>query len=271
MVSRKGLSIICAFLFLSVIIFSLLLSRISPQEEKKIYYLPSLEYLKLVSGTFKPLFAEMLFIKGVLDISEEVPDRMSYFLKLFETAINLDPKLVSACFFGGIVVPVKKEEIPSGIKFLKEGMRLNPSDWRIPFWIGFNYLELGIYSKVIEYYRLASNLPDSPAYLKTNLAFFYYKADRPKEGLLYLEGLFHSLKDRRLLEIIEKKIEWLEGLVFLEAKLTEFKRLFGIWPSDLEDLLETGLIDKIPPDPFGEGYYLEKGLFGGVPKVRSRF
>lgn len=269
MKSRWFLLIACALLF-SVITLSLHLSKIYPQEKTKIFYLPSLGYLKLVSGTFKPLVAQMLFVKGVLELSEEVPDRTSYFLKLFEISINLDPKLVSAYFFGGVAVPIKKEEIPLGIRFLKEGMRLNPFDWRIPFWIGFDYLELGAYSKVIEYYNIASNLPNSPPYLKTNLAFFYYKADRPKEGILYFEGLLRSLKDERLLKIIEKKIEWLKGLVSLETKIEEYRRFYGAWPSDFKDLLEAGLIDKIPQDPFGEGYYLEKGLLDGVPKVRSK-
>ena len=269
--SKWILLIVCIFFFLSVFSFSLFLFKIYPQKKTKIYYLPSLEYLKLVSGTFRPLFAEMLFIKGILEISEKVPQRIDYFLKLFEIVVNLDPKLISAYIFGGVVVPRNKEEIALGIKFLKKGMRLNPSDWRIPFWIGFDYLQLGIYSKVIEYYRIASNLPQSPSYLKSNLAFYYYKAGKIKEGLLYLEGLLHSLEDKRLLKIIKEKIKWLKGLVLLEEKVEEYKNHYGIWPSDLKDLVEKGLLDKIPQDPFGKGYYLEKDLFGGRPRVKSRF
>lgn len=271
MQKKKPLLMICIFLFLCVIAYSLYLSKIYPREKTKIYYLPSSEYLELISGTFRPLFAEMIFIKGVLELSEEVPDRTNYFLELFRTVVNLDPQLISAYFFGGVIVPVKKEEIAMGIKFLKEGIRLNPSEWRIPFWIGFNYLQLGAYSKVIEYYRIASDLPHSPSYLKSNLAFYYYKADRPKEGILYLEGLLHSLKDERLLKMMEKRIAWLKGLVLLEVKIEEYRRLYGIWPSDLKDLLEAGLIDEIPLAPFGGGYYLEKGLWDMAPKVRSRF
>lgn len=263
--------VVCFLLFLSVITFSLYLFKIYPQEEIKIYYLPSLEYLKLASGSFTPLISHILFIKGILELSEEVPNRTNYFLKLFEISINLDPKLVSAYFFGGVIVPTEKEEIPLGIKFLKEGIRLNPSEWRIPFWIGFNYLQLGAYSKVIEYYKIASHLPNSPSYLRTNLAFYYYKADRPKEGILYLESLLGSLKDERLLKMIEKKIEWLKGLVFLETKVEEYKSRYGVWPSDLKDLIEKGLIDKIPQDPFGKGYYLDEQWYKYPGRIRSRF
>ena len=268
--SRKRLLIICFFLFLSTVVFSFFLSRSSFQERGKIYYSPPTDYLKLVSGTFRPVFAQMLFIKGVLELSEDVPDRMSYFLKLFNTVVNLDRGLLNACFFGGVVVPNKKEEIVLGIKFLKRTMSLNPSEWRIPFWIGFDYLQLGVYSKVIEYYRIASNLPDSPVYLKTNLAFYYYQESNPQEGVLYLEGLLHSLKDEHLLKVIRKKIEWLKNLVFLEEKIKTYKELYGFWPKSLNDLIKKSLIDTIPPDPFGKGYYLEQSVLGGAPKVKSK-
>lgn len=270
MLSQRFLPIICVFLFLSVFASSLYLSPVSSQQKKKIYYLPSLESLKLISGNFRPLFAEALFIKGVLELSEPIPGRMDYLLKLFGTSIGLDPKLISAYFFGGVVVPRNEEEIASGIKFLKQGLKLNSSNWKIPFWLGFNYLQLGNYAKAAEYYRIAANLPDSPNYLKTNLAFFYYKSNRAQQGLLYLEGLLHSLKDKRVLAIIERKIEWLKGLTFLEKKVAQYKLLYGIWPSELKDLVKVNLIKQIPEDRFGKGYYLEKGLLES-PKIRSRF
>jgi len=245
------------------------LSRISTQEKKKIYYLPSLDYLKLSSGSFRPLFAEMIFVKGVLDIPDKVPNRINYFLNLFNTSIGLDPKLINAYFLGGVVIPTGKDEINAGIEFLRKGLALNSSDWRIPFWIGFDYFELGMYDKVIKYYWMASSVPNSPPYLKTNLAFLYYKANRPKEGLLYLEGLYHFIKDTHTLKIMEKKIEWLKGIVDLEAKTEEYRKIYGAWPLNLDDLVKRGLIKEIPYDPFGKGYYLDKNSRNGTPEVKS--
>ena len=268
--SKKTLRAICILLLL-VPLFSLHLSKFSVQQKKKIYYTSSMDYLELISGSFRPLFAEMIFIKGILGLPEEAPDRMSYFLNLFNTSIDLDPKLINAYFLGGVVVPTGKEEVTTGIKFLKKGMALNPSEWRIPFWIGFNYLELGVYSKVIKYYRMASDLPGSPPYLKTNLAFLYYKANRPQEGLLYLKGLCNFIKDNHILKIMKNKIKWLEKIVNLEKKIEEYREMHGVWPLNLDDLVKRKLIKEIPDDPFGKGYYLEKDLLSGIPKVRSKF
>lgn len=260
-----------AVFLLLVFIFSVYLSDNFTRQNTEVYFFPSADYLKLISGTFRPLSADMLFIKGVLEMSDEIPDRRNYLFNLFETSAELDPKLIGAYFFGGVAVPVNKEEIAWGINFLKKGMKLNPYEWRIPFWIGFNYLELGIYSKAAQYYRIASDLPGSPRFLKTNLAFLYYKAGDLPSGILYLEGLSQSLKDKRLLEIIDKKINWLKGLVYLEGKVQDYKDIYGLWPSDLEELLDKGIIKEVPLDPFGKGYYLQKDTFHDIPKVRSKF
>lgn len=269
--SRWTLSIVCVILFLSVIAFSLYLFETYPKEKVKIYYLPSTDYLKLVSGTFRPLFAETLFIKGVLELSEGIPDRQNYLSKLFLTSIQLDPKLISACFFGGMVVPRTRQDIPLGIRFLKEAMKLNPIEWRIPYWIGFNYFQLQDYLKAAEYYQQASALPGSPSFLTTNLAMFYYWAGKPELALWYLEGLYQSVGDERLLELIRLKMDWLKNIVFLEKKVKEYKKIYGYWPKDLEELIKKGLLDKIPEDPFGRGYELDEEWYRGPGRVKSRF
>lgn len=271
MKEQRLLFVLSSIFLLFVFIFSTHFSGSLTRQSRKLYFFPSSDYLKPVSGTFRPLAADMLFIKGVLEMSDDIPDRRDYLFKLFETSADLDTRLIGAYFFGGAALPVSKEEIASGINFLKKGMKFNPYEWRLPFWMGFNYLELGIYSKAAQYYRIASDLPGSPQFLKTNLAFLYYKAGDSQNGILYLEGLSQSLKDKRLLEVIDKKIKWLKGLVYLEGKVQDYKRIYGLWPSDLEELSAKGIIKEIPADPFGKGYYLEKDTFQDTPKVRSKF
>lgn len=56
------------------------------------------------------------------------------------------------------------------------------------------------------------------------------------------------------------------NLVFLEKKVEEYNKLYGSFPKNLKELVEVGLIEKIPQDPFEEGYFINsKG------EIRSRF
>lgn len=270
MADRKKLLVLCAFILLILYAFSFQLSRISIEQERQNYYVPSLQYLEFIGGTFKPLLADLLFIKGILELFEDVPDRADYFLTLFRTTVGLDERLINPYFLGGIVVPLNREEVYKGIEFLQEGMRKHPFDWRFPYWIGFCYLELKDYSKVIEYYQIASNVPHSPSFLKTTLAYYYYKAGKLDEGALYLSSLTDSVDDERILDILDKKTRWLKQMSFLKDKVNEYYLKNNSWPLSLQDLIDKQLIDKIPDDPFGREYYLDTGEPGKPPEVKSR-
>lgn len=251
-------------IFLFIAAGSYLLENNFLFEKQKFFYVPPANYLKVICGSFRSLCADLFYIRGVLAItqSDEFKNRgdwANWVQKNFETALTLDPKLTQGYFFAGIViVRDKPEEIKKGISFLENGLKLNSSDWQIPYWIGLNYYQAGDFLKAAEYYQKASAFPDAPQFLKSNQPAFYYKANRPDLGLAYLEGLAHSVKDPEQLKWIEIKLKWFENIVELQGKVEAFKRLYGYPPLDLEKLIEAGLLKEIPADPFGVGYYIDK-------------
>ncbi|MCF7873832.1 MAG: hypothetical protein K9L84_03560 [Candidatus Omnitrophica bacterium] len=271
MYSRKFSFTLFSLFFIFTIILSFYLSKKSPIQQKINYFLVPAKTLKITTGTFQPLVAELLFIKGVLGLSENRPQQTDNLMSLFETSIELNPKIKEAYFLGAVVVPKNKKDILKGISLLKKGLELNPSSWRIPYWIGFNYLELRIYSKVIEYYKKAANKPNSPGYIKTNLPFFYYKNQNYQQGIVYLQTLLKTVKDKNVKRIMENKINWLKNIIFLEKKIQDYKNLYKQWPISLKELVKKDLLDKIPSDPFGKKYYLERKSLKNKPKIKSKF
>jgi tetratricopeptide (TPR) repeat protein len=271
---KRVLNLLClillAFLFTSVFAISFFLERIFPLEKEKIFYLPPLDSLKVISGTFHSFCADIFYIRGVLAITDEFEDRSSWVnwvQKNFDVAVSLDPKLTQAYFFAGVVVARDKEGIQKGIQFLEKGIKLNPDEWQIPYWIGFNYYQLGDYLKAVEYYQEASELAGAPKFLKSIQPMYYYKAGRPDLGLMYLEGLLHSIKDPKQLQWIKIKLKWLKNIIYLEEKIGQFKEIHHRLPEGLEELVEVGLMKEIPEDPFGTGYYLDKDS----GRIKSRF
>lgn len=259
---------VCLFIF--IVAGSFFLENALMLPKKKFFYVPPLDYLKIISGSFRTFCADIFYIRGVLAITEEIENRSTWIdwvQRNFEVATSLDPKLTQGYFFAGVVVARDEQGIKKGIKFLERGIKRNPDEWQIPYWIGFNYYQLGDYLKAIEYYKKASNLPAAPKFLKSIQPMSYYKAERPDLGLMYLEGLLHSIKDPKQLEWIEIKLMWLQNLVYLEEKVEQFKEVYGRWPEGLEELIEVGLLKEIPQDPFGRGYYLDKDS----GRVKSKF
>lgn len=229
-------------------------------KKEEFFYVPPLNYLKVASGSFQSFCADIFYIRGILAITEQFKDRMSWVdwvQKNFEVATDLDPKLTQGYFFAGVVIAHGEEGIKKGIQFLERGLKQNTKEWQIPYWIGFNYYQLGDYLKAVEFYEQAAHLPDAPGFLKSIQPMYYYRAGRPDLGLLYLQGLRNSVGDPKQLEWIEEKLKWIQNIVYLEDKLKQFKALYGYCPERIEDLKGAGLLEEIPEDHFGGGYYLD--------------
>lgn len=264
------LRLLAVSVFVIAVFYSLLLERSFLVEKKRIFYVPPLDYLISTSGTFRSSLADIFYIRGVLELTEEIKDRdfwADWVQKNFEAATTLDPKLIQGYFFAGVVIASNESLIKKGIQFLERGLKRNSQSWEIPYWIGFNYYQLGEFLKAAEYYQRASQFEQAPVFLKSNPAVFYYRAKRPDLGIMYLEGLKGSIKDVRQLKWLEIKLKWLKDIVGLEEKVSQYKMLYGRMPEDLEKLIAAGLLKEIPGDPFGSGYYLD----AASGKVKSRF
>ena len=220
---------------------------------------------------FRNLAADMFLIRGILSAGDEEMHSFIHILENLRLAARLNPRLTYAYIVGGITAPRNNEEMLTGIQFLEEGLKKYPYEWRLAFWMGFNYLQLGDNLKSAEYYRVASNMPDAPNYLKSMAARYYYEGGEPDVALLYLKGIHNSVNDPKLLRNLEIKIKWLRNIVFLEEKCVLFRNKYGYWPNDLEELLQSEFIKEIPPDPFGKGYYIKKENNPRYGRVKSRF
>jgi hypothetical protein len=52
------------------------------------------------------------------------------------------------------------------------------------------------------------------------------------------------------------RLHALEKIFFLEQKIQEYKRQYNILPESLEQLVERGIIDQIPDDPYGGTFHI---------------
>lgn len=261
MVTALKMTGMAGILITIIVCLSIFLDENVSLYRESVHYVPPFKFIKLISGTFQSFWADIFYIRGIMAITgkfENREERTYWVQQNLKLATDLDPELLQAYFFGGIVLGRTEKTIRMGIKFLKEALIKRPSDWHIFYWIGFSFYELGDYSLAIKYYKKASDFPDAPEYLKSNQPMLYYKAGKPDLGISYLEGLLHSVKDSKQLEWIKVKLEWLRNISFLEKKVKEFEQIYSRPPENLQEMVAKGILDKIPQDPFLGGYYLDK-------------
>lgn len=177
---------------------------------------------------------------------------------------------------------------------LKKGMALNPDDWNIPYQLGFmNYLYYKDYEEAAENFEVASRKPDAPTdYLQRLAANLLTKAD-PKKNCQTAKNLWGNAiktainKDTKLrserhyielsmlcdlLDLREKiqvfqsrqnqlreKIKLENEVLLKAAKKGQKPKLKPLptsqtAPSSLQDLVNVGLLPRIPKDFYGRDY-----------------
>jgi hypothetical protein len=239
-------------------------------DKERFLFIPPAEYLQSLRGSFKNFLADIYYIRGILALTDTFStyqQKIYWIQEHCRAAVILDSRLLQAFFFGGIVVAKDKESTRRGIGFLEEGLRLLPTQWEIPYWLGFNHYTLGEYLEAAQFYQAASLLPGAPKFLRSNQPMLYYKAGKPELGPMYLEGLLETIKDPRQLEWIKLKIDWLKGILVLEGNIRDFYGRYQRYPKDLDELVDKGLITALPEDPFGQGYYFDPD----AKRVKSNF
>ncbi|MBU1109444.1 MAG: hypothetical protein KKB51_22375 [Candidatus Riflebacteria bacterium] len=250
--------LIFIILFATTIAFSFQLGSGTPAIRSGLFFVPEPEYVERLSGTFRTSVALYFYMRGALVLAGNTSEKLDLLLELFNLTLRLDPKLVQAAFLGGMVAPVTDEDLSKAIAFLEEAMRLNPNEWRIPYWTGFDYLELGNLQLGSENYWKASKFPGAPRFLRFSAANLTTQGRSLEQSIVETEGLLASVDNDDSREWIMTKMIWLQNMLTLESKAKEFKIKVSRYPVTLEELVEHGLLREIPKDDFGNGFFLVK-------------
>jgi len=228
----------------------------NPVWQKGQTFIPRPEYVARISGTYRPAVALFFLMRGALEISGETDHKIDMVLELFNLVLELDPKLVQAAFLGGLVAPTTETSLIKATAFLEKACELNKENWRIPYWTGYNYLELENINKGSEYYWKASRLEGAPPFLRYSAANLPIEGRTLEGAILETEGMLESVDNVDAREWVGQRLIWLQTMLLLEHKSRDFKNQVMRYPTDLNELVERGLIKEIPKDSFGNGFYL---------------
>jgi tetratricopeptide (TPR) repeat protein len=244
--------------FAGAVGFSYRLAAVEPPSHAKTFFVPEPELVERFSGTFRGLVAQAFYLKGVQELAFNSDQKVDVLMALFRVAVRLDPKLTNAAFLGGVVTPARAPDLVKAIAMLKDIEPLLAHNWQIPYWIGFNYLQLEQYEKAAEYYRKAGALPGALPFLMRAHISLLGRGASLEPALEEAQRMLDAAGEGDAVDWIILRIEWLKNMLHLEQVARGYKDRTGRFPSELEDMVAAGLIDKIPEDEFGGGFYLVK-------------
>ena len=202
---------------------------------------------------------QCLFYFGTLvDLRSQAPDWMRIYRALY-TSTRLDPYNMDAYYFAQAVLTWEKGMAPRAVDLLEYGFAHRTWDWYLPFYISFDYAYfLKDYEKAGMYLAKAAELKPEVGWYATLAARYFYEGGSTALALAYLKEMIPAARNEAIKRRLVTRAEALEKVLQIEEAIAEYKERFQTNPEDLERLIRAGLLKRIPEDPYGGRFYLDK-------------
>lgn len=223
------------------------------------------QVLEVISGEFRPLLADYLLLKASVYLGGRwsTPESCKQAVAtLFRQAIALDPYFFQTCYSIQGVLPWWGR-VQEAIELLEISMDHRYWDWQPCFYIGFDYYYfLHENLKASKYLMEGSKRPHAPPLLGLLAARLAQRGGDTRAGIAFLKSMYKSAEKEKVKEEIKRRIEALTGVLKLEKAIETFRSQYGRKPDTLDQLVEAGILKKIPENPYKGPYTYKDGEIG---------
>ncbi|MFN0149128.1 MAG: hypothetical protein ACKVU1_00270 [bacterium] len=230
--------------------------------QQEMVYFPSGAFLDEVSGGQSEIIADYLWLRAIQYYGmHRQTDRQYLWAKhIFDVITALNPLFVEAFRFGGLVLATDALDADGGIDLLKRGFHANPSRWEIPFDIGFvNYL-VRRDLLAAAYFRRAAALPGAGEQVERFAAFAYRRGGsegNAREMWREIQATSTNPVTHEIAQYALDDIDLEEALRHVQSAADAYRAARGASPRSPHDLVASGFLRALPPDPFGRGYVID--------------
>jgi hypothetical protein len=252
--------------FLAALALSAAEQRLYPpilREELKV--VPKREIAELLSFDHRGFLADMYFIQVSLHSGSlmwkplKFQFNSAWAYSMMDLITDLDPRFYSAYLFAGMGLIHNFDDVKLAKPILEKGMALFPDSWELPFWIGYDhYIYLWDNATAASYLGQAAHKPGAPKRFLSMLLSAQRKTGDYEGAIWALGILFDTTKDQKLKFIYARKLVQLQNLNQLQKAAEAYQQQTGGFPTDLGELVRSGLIEALPEDPFGQPYRIDE-------------
>ncbi len=245
--------------------------------EIKLGYLPHPQIIKTISGEHRSTAAaftvlRVLFYYGTIlqKLNDNVIVRPEFknMYKTLAGAIHVDPYNMDAYYFSQAAFTWELGRVDEVNALLVKGLEYRTWDYWLPFYLGFNQAYfLKDYEKAAINMQRAAEISGNPLY--ANLASrYFYESEQNEFGLKFLDAMIQGAKSRSVKKSYEMRKQALISVLQIEEAVISYRNRFGRFPTELTELVQTGLLAKLPDDPYGGTFFLDEQ---GKVRTSSKF
>lgn len=207
-----------------------------------------------------------VFRATMVSVQDLNPADYPVLAKVQDDASLLNPAQEDNYYIAQGVLPWVGEH-RTAIDILQRAAHARPGDFLPLYFLGFDYMYFeGKFEEAAHYYHEAANRVGGKNRdaLLNYAAKFMEKGKDPETAIRFIEGLIKATRNPALQQFLQTRIHRLEGLVVLRDAAGKYQERFKRPPADLNDLVESGILQALPTDPLGIGYRLDEQ---GIPQI----
>jgi len=224
--------------------------------------LPTSSALRWASLGHPVLAANFFWLKAVQYIGEPRADARGWnkLFPLVDLVTDLDPRHGYAYQIAGNVL-AGVGRVDDSNRILEKGIRNVPDRYILPFHRAVNaMLYQGDYVEAARWFEVASRAPGAPEHMREYVLSMYVKGEEASGAVTFLQHLLDTARDdesRRSLQrqLLQARVE--QAAAVIDAAVEHFRERYLLTPVVLEQLVFTGILRAIPPDPAGGTWILD--------------
>jgi tetratricopeptide (TPR) repeat protein len=180
---------------------------------------------------------------------------------LVQLVTDLDPGHGYAYQVAGVVLATGGRVAESNA-ILEKGTANVPNRYILPYLRAFNaFYYQGDWALAGKWAEIAARAPGAPDHVKRNVLAYYVKGGRAETAVAFLENVLAETNDPESRKKVEAELQQARfelAAERLDAAVAGYRARRGATPPSLSALVAAGLIDRLPPEPYGGAWLLGK-------------
>lgn len=233
---------------------------------RELMYFPTAESVRLLAAGNELAVADYLWLRMIQYYAYHMrrDRKYDYLYPIIDRLTDLDPRFVYPYTFGALLLVHDAQDSAASLALLDKAKRLNPDKWMFPYMKGFVlYIFLKRFEAAAAEFIEASALPGATPGAKRYAAYIYRRmGERDVSKAMWTDIYQNSSNklERDVAMVYLARIEMEETIDALQKAAREYRAHNGVWPNKLWDLVDAGLVDRIPAeDPFKGRYFWDAG------------
>jgi len=223
--------------------------------------LPRKEVVLSVGAAYRHLVADYFWIQTLQATAKAwTPEQFRDIYDYAKLVIELDPDFRPVYGFAGGALPAQDKQgvwhnTRESTEFLEAGFRRFPDNVLLGILYAYNLSTFHKeFRKAADVLSQTARLPDAPSFLPALATRLYAQAGDFDLGLELATQVAESAEDPESKAVFERRVLQLKlerELKKVDAAIAEHVRLVGRPPRRVQELVDRGLLPRVPEDPFG--------------------